>query len=94
MYVDNGAFSYNPHKGQIQHKFMITIKAGAYMSTTIADSSAISTSSISTTYSTPFSGCISARTYLISLPEGIVVVNGSILHAYKKYAKTNVWDYA
>ena len=56
MYVDNGAFS---TKAQ-QPKFNI-IKAGAictYMATTIADSSAISTSSINTTYSTPFSGCI------------------------------------
>ena len=53
MYVDNGAFSYNP--------IFNIIKAGAictYMATTIADSSAISTSSINTTYSTPFSGCI------------------------------------
>ena len=69
MYVDNGAFSYNHHKGRTvsqQPKFInpnsthkIIIKAGAlYMSTTIAERSAISTSSISTTYSTPFSGCI------------------------------------
>ena len=34
-----------------------------------------------------FLGAFSTRTYLLSLPEGIVVVNSSILHAYK----TNVW---
>ena len=64
MYVDNGAFSYNNHKGRtvsqqpkFNTKFMIIhtiIETGAkrmYMSTTIADSSAISTASVNTTYS-------------------------------------------